>query len=108
MKLQKAPFEDIKKGEKKIELRLYDKKRRKVKIGDKIEFSKLPDLKEKITVDVEALLLYKNFSELIGDISAKDLGYREEDKDYLIESMYDYYTKKEEKRWGVVGIKISL
>ena len=38
MKLNDAPFETIKNGKKTIELRLYDEKRRKIKIGDTICF----------------------------------------------------------------------
>ena len=52
MKLNESPFERIKNGTKTIEFRLYDDKRKKVKIGDEIEFSKLPDLHEKILVKV--------------------------------------------------------
>lgn len=39
MKLNTEPFEKIEKGEKTIELRLFDKKRRTVRTGDIIEFS---------------------------------------------------------------------
>ena len=46
MKLNESPFEMIKNGTKTIEFRLYDEKRQGVKIGDKIEFSKLPDLQK--------------------------------------------------------------
>ena len=52
MKLNESPFEMIKNGTKTIEFRLYDEKRQGVKIVDKIEFSKLPDLQEKLLVDV--------------------------------------------------------
>ena len=52
MKLQESPFERIKNGTKTVEFRLYDEKRSKIKIGDQIEFSKLPDLQETILVDV--------------------------------------------------------
>ena len=44
MRLKESPFERIKNGTKTIEFRLYDEKRSKIKIGDQIEFSKLPDL----------------------------------------------------------------
>ena len=43
MKLNESPFERIKNGKKTIEFRLYDEKRQQIKIGDKIEFSKLPE-----------------------------------------------------------------
>ena len=51
MKLKESPFERIKNGTKTIEFRLYDEKRKQIKIGDKIEFSKLPELEEKIVVE---------------------------------------------------------
>lgn len=57
MKLNESPFERIKNGTKTIEFRLYDEKRQQIKVGDKIEFSKLPDLQEKLEVDV--MELYK-------------------------------------------------
>ena len=39
MKLNASPFEMIKSGVKSIELRLYDEKRQKIKIGDTIIFT---------------------------------------------------------------------
>ena len=36
MKLHASPFEKIKSGEKTIELRLFDEKRRQIKVGDTI------------------------------------------------------------------------
>ena len=39
MNLAPSPFEMIKSGAKTIELRLYDEKRRAVKVGDTIEFT---------------------------------------------------------------------
>ena len=66
MKLKESPFERIKNGTKTVEFRLYDEKRRKIKIGDQIEFSKLPELEEKILVNgkVES----NNYLVNIGDI----------------------------------------
>ena len=64
MKLNESPFERIKNGTKTIEFRLYDEKRKKIKIGDKIEFSKLPDLQEKILVDVLDIYRDKTFENL--------------------------------------------
>ena len=52
MKLNESPFDRIKNGTKTVEFRLYDDKRKQIKVGDKIEFSKLPDLQEKLIVEV--------------------------------------------------------
>ena len=103
MKLNEEPFERIKNGTKTIEFRLYDEKRRKVKIGDKIEFSKLPDLQEKILVDVLDLYTEPSFEELFEKLY--------EDKELAKQkanAMYEIYSPENEKKYGVVGIKIKL
>lgn len=103
MKLNEEPFERIKNGTKTIEFRLYDEKRRKVKIGDKIEFSKLPDLQEKILVDVLDLYTEPSFEELFEKIY-KD----KEQAQQKANAMYEIYSPENEKKYGVVGIKIKL
>ncbi len=108
MKLKKSPFELIKSGEKRIEIRLYDEKIKKVKIGDTIVFSKLPDLSSKITVKVYGLLMYSKFSELIDDLPIKLMGHKEEQKNYLKNSMYEIYSSEDEKKYGVVGIRFKV
>lgn len=58
MKLNQNAFERMKKGIKKREYRVNDEKRQKIKVGDTIEFHKLPDLQEKTLMDVEEIELY--------------------------------------------------
>ena len=64
MKLNENPFERIKNGTKTVEFRLFDEKRQKIKVGDKIEFSKLPDLQEKLLVDVVEVYREDTFEDL--------------------------------------------
>lgn len=54
MNLAPSPFEMIKSGEKTIELRLYDEKRRAVGVGDTIEFTSA-ESGEKISARVKAI-----------------------------------------------------
>lgn len=103
MKLQESPFERIKNGTKTVEFRLYDEKRSKIKIGDQIEFSKLPDLQETILIDVLDLYREDTFENLF-----KKLFTDEDEIKKKTKSMYQYYSPDEEKQYGVVGIKISL
>ena len=103
MKLQESPFERIKNGIKTVEFRLYDEKRSKIKIGDQIEFAKLPDLQETILVDVLDLYREDTFENLF-----KKLFTDEDEIKRKTTSMYQYYSPDEEKQYGVVGIKISL
>lgn len=103
MKLNESPFERIKNGTKTIEFRLYDEKRKKVKIGDKIEFSKLPDLQEKIVAQVIDIYKDKSFKNLFNRIYTD-----KKEAERKAESMYQYYSKEQEEKYGVVGIKINL
>ncbi len=103
MKLNESPFERIKNQTKTIEYRLYDEKRRKIKVGDQIEFSKLPDLQEKLLVDVVNLYREDTFEDLFRKL------YTDEEKIIRkTESMYNYYLPEKEKEYGVLGIKIKL
>ena len=103
MKLNESPFERIKNGKKTIEFRLYDEKRQHIKIGDKIEFSKLPDLQEKLLVDVIELYRANTFENLFRKL------YTDEDEiNKKAISMYKYYSLEKEKEYGVLGIKIKI
>ena len=102
MKLNESPFERIKNGTKTIEFRLYDEKRRKIKVGDQIEFSKLPDLQEKILVEVLELYRESTFENLF-----RKLYTDEEEIVKKTKSMYNYYLPEKEKEYGVIGIKIK-
>ena len=103
MKLKESPFERIKDGSKTIEFRLYDEKRSKIKIGDQIEFSKLPDLEEKILVDVLDLYREESFEKLF-----RKLIDDEKEVKRKTQAMKEFYSNEEEKKYGVVGIKILL
>ena len=50
---------------KRIEIRLNDEKRKKIKLGDKIKFLKETDLKESFEAQVIGLLKYNSFEELL-------------------------------------------
>ena len=105
MKLQEDPFERIKNGTKTVEFRLYDEKRRTIQIGDEIEFSKLPELQEKLLVKVIDLYKEESFEKLFKKVFVG------EDKEKIIEkakSMNRFYTPEQEKEYGVVGIKIEI
>ena len=103
MELQNAYYNFILKGTKRIELRLFDEKRQKIKVGDKIEFSKLPDLKEKLLVKVIQLYREDTFENLF-----RKLYDDEEEIKRKTNSMLQFYSPEEEKEYGVIGIKISL
>src|SRR5436853_7109761 len=103
MKLHEDAFNRVRDRRKTLELRLYDKKRQTMKRGDEIEFSRLPELTEKIRVRVIDLFISKTFADLIEAIPPAYLGYTESDKEYLRTCMYEIYTKEDETKYGVLG-----
>ena len=108
MKLHPAPFEMIKCGKKTIELRLYDEKRRKINVGDKIVFTNTEG-GEELTVEVVKLHIFDSFEELYSSLPLLKCGYTEEDVDGAhFSDMEEYYSAEEQKRYGVLGIEIVI
>lgn len=105
MKLNNDPFNKIKDGIKKVELRLNDEKRRLLSVGDIIEFTNITT-NELLYVRVTDLLYFNSFEELYKCVSKKDMGYKEDD-DVKYTHMLKYYSETEEEKYGVVGIRIK-
>ena len=105
MKLNPSAFEKIKNGLKTIETRLNDEKRQLVKVGDNIEFSLVTDPNKKMQVEVVDLYNYPTFLELFDVYSPSDFGGKT--KEDLI-GIRKYYSEEDEKKYGVLGIKIKL
>lgn len=75
MKLKDNPFNKIASGEKTIELRLYDEKRKRIKVGDRIEFTKISHPDKKLITEVIALHLFSSFKELYSALPLEKCGY---------------------------------
>lgn len=107
MQLRPAPFQMIKSGEKTIELRLYDEKRKQIKIGDTIRFVNA-ESSEELTVRVEALYVFASFEELYKHLPLTECGYTPSNlKQAKPEDMLEYYPLERQKQYGVVGIQVA-
>ena len=102
MHLHDEPFQKIKNGKKKIEMRIKDEKRSTIKVGDTIEFENRKT-KEVISKKIINLYSYKNFEELIKNYNKEILGYNEEDN--ILEELEIYYPKEEQEKYGVIAIE---
>lgn len=108
-KLRKPYFEKVKNGTKTIELRLYDEKRRKLKTGDKIVFTKEEDENEIIPVTVTALHTFESFSQLYDAVDLLRCGYTSDDIDDAdARDMQEFYSPRDEKKYGVVAIEFEV
>ena len=108
MKLQPQYYNYILNGTKRIEIRLYDEKRQQIKIGDIIKFIKEPNLDESIEAKVIGLIRYNSFSEMFKDFDISLLADKRITKDELINALEQFYTKEEQQKYGVLGIRIEL
>lgn len=97
----------IKAGKKTVEVRLNDEKRRKVKAGDLIEFTKVPEENEKIQVKVTGLKVYANFQAMYEAIPFQCFGGQEATVAEMVAETYDIYTPEQEKEWGTLAIEID-
>ena len=108
MKLQPKYYNYILTGTKRIEIRLYDKKRQQIKIGDIIKFLKEPELKESFNAKVIGLLRYNSFGEMFEDFDISILSDGSMTKDELISVLEQFYTKEKQEKYGVLGIRIKI
>ena len=106
MILATSPFKSISLGKKTIEMRLYDEKRSKIKVGDEIEFENIAT-HQKIRCTVIKLTQYKDFFELYSNFDKTVLGY-DENETAKAEDMYAYYSPEQIKKYGVLAIEIKL
>jgi len=105
MKLGNEPFIKIKNGEKVIESRLFDEKRRVINIGDEIEFVSNENQTEKILTNVIALYRYQTFEELFSDFPSEYFG--QDSKEALLREIEQFYSGEDQKKYGVLGIRIK-
>lgn len=105
MKLQAYSFEKIREGQKIIEVRLFDEKRREMGLGDTIEFRKEPEQVEVVQKTVIGLFRYPTFRDLVADFPAQAFGF--ETHESLIEAIYSFYSREQEQQYGVLGIRLK-
>ncbi|HIT58760.1 MAG TPA: ASCH domain-containing protein [Candidatus Faeciplasma pullistercoris] len=107
MNLYSEPFEMIKSGRKTIELRLWDEKRQKIRIGDIIVFTNIAG-GEKLQAAVVNLHRFSSFEELYRSLPLLKCGYTEDNIGMANAlDMEKYYSTDKQKKYGVVGIELS-
>ena len=109
MQLAPQPMSKIKSGRKTIELRLYDEKRRLIKIGDKIEFTDTENPENKLLVKVLGIYRFESFAELYEKLDLLKCGYDEYSvKTASPKDMNIYYSEERQAEYGVVGIETEV
>lgn len=109
MLLAAAPFERIASGQKTIELRLWDEKRQKIKVGHTLVFHLLDTPETTLTAKVLALHRFDSFAQLYEQLDLLACGYTLDNiASAKPEDMARYCSAEQEARYGVVGIEIEV
>ncbi|MBT2680561.1 ASCH domain-containing protein [Bacillus sp. ISL-35] len=107
MGLYEDYFPSIIKGKKKVEVRLNDEKRRKIQVGDLIEFVKVPEQDETLIVKVIELRHYDTFKGMYKNIPFDDFDCEGWTMKEMVDGTYEIYTPEQEKQWGALAITIK-
>lgn len=109
MKLYEDNFKALITGEKTREYRLYDEKRRLIKVGDNILFKKLPLLDEEYLTIVEKIEIFSNWYDCYATYFDEDFKNDYKTIDDVVEDTYrgGYYTKEESDKYGCCCITLK-
>jgi ASC-1-like (ASCH) protein len=102
MRVQPDYFALLKAGDKKVEFRLFDKKRQRIRAGDKVCFVCQNDPTENFPAAVSDILHSTSFTDLLNQIPASLLGgISKEDQ---LSHLRSFYEASDEQIYGVIAI----
>lgn len=100
-------LEAIKNKTKKIEIRLYNEKSSKLKIGDIIKFKVVDNDKQYLLVKVTNLIIYEDVNDLIKNYDSK-MATIKYNKESIIKGLYSIFGKEEVNNHKMIGIEFEL
>ena len=108
MKLKRQHFNKIASGEKWVEMRVADEKRKQVLAGDRILFSCEEEPMHYLTVSVCAVQFFADFFELAKHYGGAAVGFSGVDAEDIAAYMCGIYGADVVQSLGVVALEISL
>jgi ASC-1-like (ASCH) protein len=106
LKLATEPFDAIISGNKTIESRLYDTKRQKIQIGDRIIFTNRDNSEQTVATEVVGLLRYATFRDLFSHNNPRKFG--GDNVEWLENQISEFYSIEDQKIYGVIGIEFKV
>ena len=106
LKLAAEPFNAIISGNKTIESRLYDAKRQKIQIGDRIIFTNRDNSEQTVTAEVVGLLRYATFRNLFSHNNPRKFG--GDNVEWLENQISEFYSIEDQNIYGVIGIEFKV
>ena len=101
-------FDIVLQGNKNVEIRVNDEKRRQLKVGDTLLFLKRPDDVEQVLVKITNLVYFKDFMEVVHYYDMKRIYLENTTKDEYVQLMKKFYTDEDVLKYGVVAIEFEF
>lgn len=108
MFLDDIPFNQILNGEKSIELRLYDEKRKTIQCGDTIQFFRKNHEEDHFCARVTNVHRFNSFLDLFKTNLFSECGFYNMSENEALAKMRKYYTIEQEEKFGVVGLELKI
>ena len=105
MSVQSKFYRLLKEDIKTVEIRLFDEKRRLIKVGDIIRFCNLKNKEDYFMARVVYLHQAKHFRELPALFPIQKAGFSS--KAEMLEALRKFYSFEAEEKFGVVGIEVK-
>ena len=106
MSLQHTYYEMLMSGDKDIELRLYDEKRRRMHNGDIVLIYNAQNCNDYIRAKIMRLHIAKSFADLSTKISVTRTGFP--NLNSLMSAISKFYDSDTESKYGIVGIELEI
>ena len=106
MNLQHTYYDMIKSGDKDIELRLYDEKRRKMRNNDIVLIYNAQNPSDYMKCKIVRLHIAKSFADLSAKISMPRTGFATLNS--LMNAVSKFYSEDLESKYGIVGIELDI
>lgn len=109
MRLHDGPFDNVRTGRQKVEGRLLDEKRKSIERGNIIRFVRRSNERDFFDAKVIGLNCYESFANMFLDLGPEVFGC---DSNYTLDNFVlayrKYYSAEDEKKYGVVAIKLEV
>lgn len=106
MNLRHTYYEMVKSGQKDIELRLYDEKRRQMCAGDIVLIYDAENPSDYIWREIVHMHIAQSFANLATQINVRRTGF--DSLEQFSAAVSKFYTPAQESRYGVVGIELMV
>lgn len=107
MRLQREPFATLKRGEKCVEPRLYDEKRRSIAPRDLIRFTSA-ETNDSLSAEVLGLHVYPDFTALCDDFNPAELGFPTLTRDQIPSRLSQFYSTDQLLSHRALAIRLKL